>query len=155
MARQTCGLNAGTHIIPLHVVVVDFTSVEIHHAHPRQTPRVFDEDTAALTTTCTERSVGAYMIVREGSNGRKRVLRRRSRRRCGFHRCCTLPGEPRHLTRRGGRHPAHRQGELQGSARPVRGNDGKVKDRSKGKHVLRRRHRSGRCCSEPHLLSRR
>ena len=50
MARQTCGLNAGTHIIPLHVVVVDFTSVEIHYAHPRQTPRVFDEDTAALTT---------------------------------------------------------------------------------------------------------
>ena len=155
MARQTCGLNAGTHIIPLHVVVVDFTSVEIHHAHPRQTPRVFDEDTAALTTTCTERSVGAYMIVREGSNGRKRVLRRRSRRRCGFHRCCTLPGEPRHLIRRGGRHPANRERERQGSTRPVWGNDGKSQGPFKGEHVLCRRGCSCRCCSEPDLLSRR
>ena len=61
MARQTCGLNAGTHlrIVLIHIVVVDFTSVEIHHAAlPRQTPRIFDDDTAALTAARRERSKG-------------------------------------------------------------------------------------------------
>ena len=58
MARQTCGLNAGTHlrIELIDIVVVNFTSVEIHHVLPRQTPVLFDEDAAALTAARRERS---------------------------------------------------------------------------------------------------